>query len=69
MFFSEDGLKPMQRIPLLLVAICLFSAVALADVNHASLTSVKHQSHHRHEKHHAHRAAKHHGQHRHQRSI
>jgi Ni/Co efflux regulator RcnB len=69
MFFSEDGLKPMKRILLSLVAICLFSAAALADVNHASLKSVKHQSHHRHQKHHAHRAAKHHGQHRHHQSI
>jgi Ni/Co efflux regulator RcnB len=69
MFFSEDGLKPMKRILLLLVAICLLSAAALADVNHASPTSVKHQVHHRHQKHHAHRAPKHRGQHGRHRSI
>jgi hypothetical protein len=69
MFFSEEGLKPMKRILLLSVAICLFSAAAPADVNHASLKLVKHQSHHRHQKHHAHRAAKHHGQHRSHHSI
>jgi Ni/Co efflux regulator RcnB len=69
MFFSEEGWKLMTRILLLSVAICLFSAAALADVNHASLQSVKHQSHHRHQKHHAHRAAKHHGQHRSHHSI
>jgi Ni/Co efflux regulator RcnB len=59
----------MKRILLLFVAICLFNAAALADVSHASPTTVKHQRHRRHQKHHAHPAAKHHGQHRHSRSI
>jgi hypothetical protein len=47
----------------------LFSAFALADVTHASLTPVKHRDRHQHTKHQAHRAAKHHARHKHYRTV
>jgi hypothetical protein len=47
----------------------MFSIFTMADVPHASLTSVKHRDRHHHANHHANRAAKHHARHKHYRSV